>query len=51
MSGLLHGGDVVITEIFEEEWMALDWARLYADRLRAQGWFDVPETTESAKAG
>ena len=48
---VMHGGDLVITEVFQEEWMALDWARLYADRLRAQGWFDVPEATESAKAG
>ena len=47
---VVHGGDLVITEMFQEEWMALDWARLYADRLRAQGWFDVSETA-SAKAG
>ncbi len=48
---VVHGGDLVITEMFQEEWMALDWARLYADRLRAQGWLDVVEATESAKAG
>lgn len=48
---VVHGGDMVITEMFQEEWMALDWARLYADRLRAQGWYDVVEAAESAKAG
>jgi len=47
----MHGNDLVITEMFEEEWMALDWARLYADRLRTQGWFDVPDVAPSAKAG
>jgi hypothetical protein len=48
---VMHGNDLVITEMFQEEWMALDWARLYADRLRAQGWFDVPDVAPSAKAG
>ena len=40
---VVHGLDVVLTEIFQEEWMALNWARAYRDRLRAQGWIDVPE--------
>jgi hypothetical protein len=40
---VLHDRDVVVTEIFQEEWMALKWARAYAERLRAQGWQDVPE--------
>jgi hypothetical protein len=40
---VLHGGDIVLTEIFQEEWMALNWARAYRERLRAQGWDDVPE--------
>lgn len=40
---VLHGRDVVVTEIFQEEWMALNWARAYGERLRAQGWEDVPE--------
>ena len=40
---VLHDRDVVVTEIFQEEWMALKWARAYRDRLRAQGWNDVPE--------
>jgi hypothetical protein len=39
---VVHGRDVVLTEIFQEEWMALKWARAYRERLRAQGWEDVP---------
>lgn len=45
---VLHDGDVVVTEVFPEEWMALDWARVYGDRLRAQGWHDVPEPSARA---
>lgn len=40
---VVHGVDVVLTEIFQEEWMAVKWARAYRERLRAQGWDDVPE--------
>ena len=40
---VVHDRDVVVTEIFQEEWMALQWARAYRERLRAQGWEDVPE--------
>ena len=40
---VVHGMDVVLTEIFQEEWMALKWARAYRERLRAQGWNDVPQ--------
>jgi len=40
---VLHDRDVVVTEMFQEEWMALKWARAYRERLRAQGWDDVPE--------
>jgi hypothetical protein len=32
--------DLVLTEIFQEEWIALNWAKVYADRLRTQGWYD-----------
>src|SRR6188472_2078167 len=39
---VVHGRDVVVTEMFQEEWMALNWARAYKERLRAQGWQDVP---------
>lgn len=34
--------DVVLTEVFQEEWIALNWARAYSDRLRQQGWYDSP---------
>lgn len=40
---VLHDRDIIVTEIFQEEWMALNWARAYRERLRAQGWNDVPE--------
>lgn len=44
---VLHDRDVVLTELFQEEWMALDWARVYAERLRAQGWHDVPGRSQA----
>jgi hypothetical protein len=34
--------DVVLTELFPEEWLAENWAKAYADRLREQGWHDSP---------
>ena len=34
--------DVVLTELFQEEWLAENWARAYAERLRGQGWQDSP---------
>lgn len=45
---VVHGRDVVLTEMFQEEWMALRWAEAYQDRLRVQGWNDVPEETAGA---
>ena len=44
---VVHGRDVVVTEMFQEEWMALNWARAYRERLRAQGWDDVPDADVS----
>lgn len=32
--------DVVLTERFAEEWLALNWARVYGDRLKLRGWQD-----------
>jgi hypothetical protein len=43
---VVHGTDVVVTEMFQEEWMALKWARAYRERLRAQGWNDVAEALD-----
>ena len=40
---VVHDRDVVLTEMFQEEWMAMNWARAYKERLRAQGWNDVAE--------
>jgi hypothetical protein len=34
--------DIVLTELFQEEWLALGWARAYCDRLKLQGWHDSP---------
>jgi hypothetical protein len=34
--------EVVLTELFQEEWLAENWARAYSDRLRQQGWNDSP---------
>ena len=40
---ILHDRDVVVREWFQEDWMAMNWARAYAERLRAQGWQDVTD--------
>ena len=45
---VLHDRDVVVTAMFQEEWMALDWARAYAERLRANGWHDVVTDQDQA---
>ena len=34
--------DVILTELFQEEWLAVNWATAYADRLKQQGWYDSP---------
>lgn len=39
---VLQDRDVVLTEMFQEEWLALNWARAYGDRLKQQGWQDSP---------
>jgi len=39
---VLQDRDLVLTEVFQEEWLALNWARVYADRLKQQGWFESP---------
>jgi hypothetical protein len=39
---ILQGPDVVLTEIFPAEELALEWARLYGERLKSQGWFEAP---------
>lgn len=39
---VLQERDVVLTELFQEEWLATNWARAYAERLKLQGWHDSP---------
>jgi len=39
---VLQDRDVVLTELFPEEWLAVNWARAYGNRLKGQGWQDVP---------
>ena len=34
--------DIVLTELFQEEWLALNWATAYCARLKLQGWQDSP---------
>jgi hypothetical protein len=46
---VMHDRDVILTEMFPDQRLALEWARVYGDRLRARGWFDTPH--EPAKAG
>jgi hypothetical protein len=41
---VLQDRDVVLTELFQEEWLATAWAKAYADRLRQQGWQDSPSS-------
>jgi len=39
---VLQDRDVVLTESFQEEWLAVNWAHAYGERLKAQGWHDSP---------
>jgi hypothetical protein len=43
---VLQDRDVVLTEMFPEERLALSWAQAFGDRLKQQGW---NETTSAAK--
>jgi hypothetical protein len=40
---VMQDRDIVLTEIFPEEHIAENWARVYADHLKEQGWFDSPD--------
>lgn len=39
---IVQDRDIVLTELFQEQWLAENWARAYAKRLREQGWYDCP---------
>jgi hypothetical protein len=40
---VLQDRDVVLTEFFPEEWLAMNWAHAYGERLKAQGWRESPD--------
>jgi hypothetical protein len=46
---VLQDRDLVLTEVFQEEWLARNWARVYADRLKEQGWFDSPTNPSASR--
>jgi hypothetical protein len=35
---VIQDRDVVLTELFQEEWLALNWSSAYLERLKQQGW-------------
>jgi len=39
---VLQDRDLVLTEMFPEERLALRWAQAYGDRLKQHGWNDAP---------
>jgi hypothetical protein len=39
---VLQDRDVVLTELFPEEWLAINWAQAYGERLKNQGWREIP---------
>jgi len=40
---VMQDRDVVLTELFQDEWIAENWARVYAAHLKEQGWFESPD--------
>jgi hypothetical protein len=38
---IIQDRDVVLTELFQEEWLALNWSRAYLERLKLQGWQEM----------
>jgi hypothetical protein len=39
---VIQDRDVVLTELFQEEWLALNWSQAYLERLKLQGWNETP---------
>lgn len=39
---VLQDHDVVLSELFPEEALAVRWAAVYGERLRQQGWREAP---------
>jgi hypothetical protein len=45
---VLQDRDVVLTEVFPEESLAVRWAQIYGDRLKQQGWQDSSKAREAS---
>lgn len=39
---VLQDHDVVLSELFPEEGLAIRWAAIYGERLKQQGWSEAP---------
>jgi len=42
---VIQDRDIVLTELFQEERLALNWSQAYLARLKEQGWQESPSTT------
>ena len=47
---VIQDRDVVLTELFQEEWLALNWSQAYLERLKVQGWHET-QGDGAARAG
>lgn len=47
---ILQDRDLVIKELFTEEWVALKWAEAYGGRLKEHGWRDSPQDCSPSSA-
>jgi hypothetical protein len=41
--------DIVVREVFPEERLAIGWAQLYEERLKQQGWHEIPAGKSATK--
>lgn len=48
---VLQDRDAVLTEIFPEELLAVQWASAFGDRLKQQGWHESPTGTAPGTGG
>ena len=42
--------DLIIKEVFAEEWAALAWAQAYSSRLKQTGWRESPPDCSPSSA-
>jgi hypothetical protein len=47
---ILQDRDVVLAEMFPDEDLAVRWAKAYGERLRQQGWSEIPVPQSSSVA-